>query len=435
MAKEAGSTSVKRTLLALLVGAVDVGILNVSNYLAFLIRFRTLPLYNWLAYQRLLPWEAFITLTVFYFYGLYHYANKTSAEMRSAVVTAVLLSSFVTMASSYLLVNIGFPRSVFFISMVFQIVLFGLWHLLHRSYMLRTAPARRVVVVGPEAEWPQLARRAGQFLPRISIIYARPEQAQDAEVFQRADAVIVGHVDRSRREQYFLHAMRRGIPCLWIPDTYDVLVAGAELTSLDDSPMFSLPSAKVRGGSRAFKRLADILVSAVGLVMAAPLMAAIALAIYAESGSPVLYRQERVTSGGRVFQLLKFRTMVPDAETLTGPVLATADDPRITPVGKVLRASHLDELPQLWNILAGDMSLVGPRPERPVFVDDFSQRVPHYPLRLLTPPGLTGLAQVSGRYHSTPEEKAIYDWHYAKTWSWLKDLSIVIQTVLQLFQR
>jgi lipopolysaccharide/colanic/teichoic acid biosynthesis glycosyltransferase len=199
--------------------------------------------------------------------------------------------------------------------------------------------------------------------------------------------------------------------------------------------MFSLPSAKVRGGSRAFKRLADILVSAVGLVMAAPLMAAIALAIYAESGSPVLYRQERVTSGGRVFQLLKFRTMVPDAETLTGPVLATADDPRITPVGKVLRASHLDELPQLWNILAGDMSLVGPRPERPVFVDDFSQRVPHYPLRLLTPPGLTGLAQVSGRYHSTPEEKAIYDWHYAKTWSWLKDLSIVIQTVLQLFQR
>ncbi|AEJ40052.1 sugar transferase family protein [Sulfobacillus acidophilus TPY] len=427
--------SLRRPLQAAFVGVMDVALLNLANVLAFWLRFGGRPAYNWNAYLHLMPWETAIYLIVFYFYGLYHYAHKTSNEMKSAIVTAILLAGFLTMAVAYLIVNIGFPRSVFLLSMTLQFPLFGIWHMAHRSYMLRTAPARQVLAVGSPAEWDMLRVRAGQFLPRITLRYLTPDEAVEPAVFHGIDAVILGRVKKDLREKIFLAAMARNIPCLWSPDTYDVLVAGAQLTSLDDAPMFSLPSVRVKGGSRAFKRLADIVVAALGLVLASPVMGLIAAAIWFDSGRPVLYRQDRVTSGGRIFSLIKFRTMIPDAERHTGPVLAQTEDPRVTPIGRFLRASHLDELPQLWNILVGDMSLVGPRPERPIFVDQFKEEVPHYALRHLTPPGLTGLAQVLGDYDSPPEEKATYDWHYAKTWSWLKDVSIMIQTVIQLWRR
>lgn len=425
----------QRFLIAVFVAMIDIILLNFANIAAFWLRFHSLPpSYNWIAYLRLLPWESISLILVFYFYGLYHYANKTSAEMRSSIVTAVLINSFIAMAITFLSVNIGFPRSVFIISVVLQIPLYGVWHLLHRSYMLRTAPAIDVLVIGQEREWPHLAVKAGQFLPRIILHYATPTLAADPLVFRDIGAVVIGQVSIRDRERYFLSALAKNIPCLWAPEPYDVLVAGAQLTSLDNSPMFSLASVRNRGGSFAFKRLADVIVSSVGLILTSPICGLISLITLLDSGAPVLYRQERITSGGRTFNLVKFRTMVPEAELLTGPILAESNDPRVTRFGRFLRSTHLDELPQLWNILVGDMSLVGPRPERPVFVQNFRENVPHYDLRHLTTPGLTGLAQVAGTYDSSAEEKATYDWHYLKTWNWLKDVNIVIQTLIQLLR-
>lgn len=419
-------------LLKVVVAVVDILLLNFANTVSFWLRFHAWPpSYNWMAYERLLPWESLSLLVVFYFYGLYNYANKTSNEMKSAIVTAVIINGFLTLALTYLLMNIGFPRSVFLIAIVLQIPLFGIWHLAHRSYVLRSAPRVPVLVIGPDTEWPELTVRAGQFLPRISVRYATPEQLQDATLWGDVRAIVLGHVDKSVRERCFVTAMARNIPCLWPPDTYDVLISGAQLTSLGDAPMFSLPTLRVRHGSAVFKRAADIVVAAIGLVVGLPIFALLSLAIVLDSGRPVFFRQERVTAGGRTFGMLKFRTMIPEAETATGPVLSPPDDPRVTRVGRFLRVTHLDELPQLWNILIGDMSLVGPRPERPVFVDHFRRQIPHYDLRHLTTPGLTGLAQVAGSYSSSPEDKATYDVHYAKTWSWIRDFSILIQTILQ----
>ncbi len=431
-----GTRTQYRMFIAIAVAVGDVAILNMTYWLAFLIRFGgELPAYNWAAFYRLFPFEAISLLGVFYVYGLYHYSNKTSAEMKSAVVTAVLINGFIAMAITFLLVNIGLPRSVFLIAGFLQILLYGFWHLLHRSYMLRSAPPVHVLVVGPEEEWGQLVVRAGQFLPRIIVHTVTPTMALDPVVFAKIQAVIVGHVEKAQREQYFLSAITRNIPCLWVPDTYDVLVAGAELTSLDNAPMFSLASVRTQGGSAVLKRVADIVVSAVGLVGFSFMLLIIAVVTRLDSGGPILYRQERLTMGGRTFQLLKFRTMVPDAEIHSGPVLSHSRDPRITRVGRFLRASHLDEAPQLWNILKGEMSLVGPRPERPVFVEDFRKNVAHYDLRHFTVPGLTGLAQVSGTYASSPEDKATYDLYYVRHRSGLKDLFIVIQTIIQFFRR
>jgi len=176
------------------------------------------------------------------------------------------------------------------------------------------------------------------------------------------------------------------------------------------------------------KRGFDFALAGVGLLLAAPLWVLIPLAILLEGGRPVFYTQARVGRGGRIFRLYKFRSMVRDAERRSGPVLASADDPRVTRVGKLLRATALDELPQLVNIFLGHMSFVGPRPERPELVAAITARCPQYALRHRVRPGLTGLAQILGHYESPPEEKLVYDLAYIREASFKGDLRVILQS-------
>ncbi len=180
------------------------------------------------------------------------------------------------------------------------------------------------------------------------------------------------------------------------------------------------------------KRLVDIVLALVGILLSWPLMVATAILIRLDSPGPILFRQERVGAHGRPFTLLKFRSMREDAEKHTGPVWATADDPRITRVGLFARKTRLDELPQLFNVLAGSMSMVGPRPERPTFVDELAEKIPYYHQRHIVKPGITGWAQISYSYGNTLEDalqKLQYDLFYIKYQSTIFDLSILFNTV------
>ncbi|MBC7324452.1 MAG: sugar transferase, partial [Moorella sp. (in: Bacteria)] len=158
-------------------------------------------------------------------------------------------------------------------------------------------------------------------------------------------------------------------------------------------------------------------------------MLLIAVGIRMTSPGPVFYVQERAGLGGKPFKLIKFRTMVDGAEDATGPVLATENDTRVTRIGRILRATRLDELPQFLNVLKGDMSIVGPRPERPFFVNQFREALPAYKHRLRVKPGITGLAQVEGKYDTEPEDKLRYDLYYIRNYSLLLDLQLIIQTL------
>jgi sugar transferase (PEP-CTERM system associated) len=183
---------------------------------------------------------------------------------------------------------------------------------------------------------------------------------------------------------------------------------------------------------RLFKRLLDLVLSVLVTALSLPLLPWIALAIKLESRGPVLFSQERVGENGRHFVLYKFRSMQTDAEAATGPVFAGANDPRVTRVGKILRATRLDELPQLINVLRGEMSFVGPRPERPFFVQQYAKDIPYYTQRLSVEPGLTGWAQVNYPYGATREdavEKLRLDLYYIKNMSLLLDLLILLKTV------
>ena len=196
-----------------------------------------------------------------------------------------------------------------------------------------------------------------------------------------------------------------------------------------DRPWTGLPTT-----GRVLKRLMDIGVSAMLLLLFSPLFAIVALAILVTSGRPILYRQQRVGQGGRLFRMYKFRSMRLDAERETGPIWASDHDSRCTRIGDWLRHTNIDELPQLLNVLRGDMSLVGPRPERPIFVEEFRKTIPDYDLRHAVPGGMTGWAQVHGWRGRTSLRKRIqYDLDYIERWSIGLDLRVLLMTIQHVF--
>jgi len=219
-----------------------------------------------------------------------------------------------------------------------------------------------------------------------------------------------------------------------IPDLLHVMTLRSSVEDLDGLPVINLRESPLIGWAGIQKRSFDLAVTGAAMLVAAPLMAAIALVIRLTSGRPVLYAQERMGLDGRVFHMLKFRTMRSDAEETSGPVWTTEDDPRRTRLGSLLRKTSLDELPQLWNVLRGDMSLVGPRPERPVFIEQFRREIPGYMLRHKVKAGMTGWAQVHGLRGRTPlADRVEYDNYYIENWSLWLDVKVLLLTVLAVF--
>ena len=212
-----------------------------------------------------------------------------------------------------------------------------------------------------------------------------------------------------------------------VPELYEIFIGTVD-SIVADIPLMEITHRSPRWYTGA-KRVADIVFSIVLLVVLSPVLLLAALGILVSMGWPVIYTQERSGRDLRPFRVIKFRTMVRDAEAASGPVLASEEDPRITPLGRVLRRYRIDELPQLLNILAGTMSFVGPRPERPAFVADYLRDIPGYRERFRMKPGATGLAQVSGSYATTPERKLKYDLIYMYHQNLLMDVQIVVDTV------
>lgn len=227
-------------------------------------------------------------------------------------------------------------------------------------------------------------------------------------------------------EQLALHTVDVKV----VPDLYQYITLYGGLEEFGGLPIIRLQGDPLEGWGRVAKRAFDILFSLLALGVSAPVMLLVAVAVKLTSRGPMLYRQERMGMDGRTFHMLKFRTMRVDAES-TGAKMTTPDDPRRTPIGTFLRKYSLDELPQFFNVLVGDMSLVGPRPERPVFIEEFKRQIPRYHLRHKVKSGITGWAQINGLRGQTSIQKRIeYDLYYIENWSLLMDLKILVRTAL-----
>jgi Undecaprenyl-phosphate glucose phosphotransferase len=219
-----------------------------------------------------------------------------------------------------------------------------------------------------------------------------------------------------------------------VPDLLQVIALRARLEDLDGIPVININDVPLQGFNTIVKRALDIVISAIGLVLLALPLALVALLVRLSSRGPIFYHQERMGLDGKPFTIVKFRSMYDNAEQETGPVWTKPDDPRVTPLGRFIRRSNLDELPQLWNVLRGDMSIVGPRPERPHFVEQFKHKIPQYMLRHKVKAGLTGWAQVNGWRGNTALEKRIeYDLYYIENWSVRLDLKIMWLTLIKGF--
>jgi Undecaprenyl-phosphate glucose phosphotransferase len=215
-----------------------------------------------------------------------------------------------------------------------------------------------------------------------------------------------------------------------IPDIHEYVTLGCEVEDFDGLPIVNLNDSPLDGWGGTLKRATDLLLSLLALLIVWPIMLVIAIAVKLTSNGPVFYAQERMGLDGRTFKMLKFRSMRLDAEAKTGAVWASVSDDRRTPIGSLLRSTSLDELPQLWNVLMGDMSLVGPRPERPVFVSQFRSEIPHYMLRHKVKAGITGWAQVNGWRGNTSLDRRIEcDLYYIRNWSYGLDIKILFLTI------
>lgn len=334
-------------------------------------------------------------------------------------------------------VGIGYVAKVFFGIVFFQCICGLLLILfLHRIYERHHFVKEALFIYGDRDNLNEYRRMKSTITRYFKVSQELSFKAGREQVLQavnRADILFLGDIPTQLRNEVIKFCMQSQKECYCVPKISDVYIQNAAVRQLNDKLLLQFPNIGICGYAWLVKRVMDIVVSAVLLILAVPFMGIILIGIKLEDGGSILYRQERVTEGNRTFWMLKFRSMKENAEK-DGMTLAKKEDSRVTRVGRVIRNLHMDELPQLINVIKGDMSLVGPRPERKEFIQEYEKIIPEFSERLKVKGGLTGYAQVYGKYNTEPEDKIKYDLYYIYNYSVWLDVKILLLTVRILFQ-
>jgi len=439
----------------------DAILVNVGIVLAYLVRFRgALPAFNFAPYVRLAPLITILYLVSAYIYGLYE-PERTEGiwAIVRGVSQAIVVGSLLTLAAFYVAgpAYNSFPRLLLGIAFPLQLGVLVGWRVVIVKFAPIRWPEQRVLIVGVNdlavELGEELSRRSGWGYRVAGLVAPTPAQLADAKAAAAsgrplrfpvlgtlddvsgivADSGVTRVIVASPAEvrelvEDMALADESEVRVDVIPELYEIFIGTID-TVVADIPLMEITRRTTPGWFVSLKRLADVAFGALLLIVASPLLLLAALSILVSMGRPILFKQERVGKDLEPFPVYKLRTMIKDAEEASGPVLAEEDDPRITPLGRYMRRYRVDELPQLVNIIKGDMSFVGPRPEREFFVERFIREIPGYRERFRVKPGVTGLAQVSGGYATTPERKLKYDLIYMYHQSLQLDLQILVETL------
>lgn len=347
-----------------------------------------------------------------------------------SVTLTIICLFLVTMALSFMARVFAYPRSILLASSAFQIVLLIPWHLfLNRNYFKGNINKTSVIIGYEKAKTIAYKLFSTNGLSSNVKVICKPDHPDLLNNILKYDVTFLAEDVESQKKHdiiEFCVANKKSI--LFNPTYTDLLFFNANFTQIDDAPVFKIKSLRISQGNLTIKRGLDIILSLIAFVVFSIPFIVISICLKAGGGS-VFYKQERVTKGGRIFKIIKFRTMIENAEAASGPVLAGETDNRITKLGHILRSTRLDEIPQIFNILKGEMSIVGPRPERPFFVEQFKKQIPEYNLRHYVKAGLTGFAQVHGRYNTSVEDKLKYDLMYINGYSITEDIKLILQTL------
>lgn len=306
--------------------------------------------------------------------------------------------------------------------------------IVRKVYQFLYPPRQMLVVYGhysPDDLIAKINTRKDKYNICASVSYRIGYEAL-YELIPKYSAVVLCDLPAEARNQIMKYCYQESVRTYVTPKISDILFRGADDIHLFDTPLLLSRNQGLSIVDLFIKRVMDIVISLIGIVIASPFMLIIVIAIKLYDRGPILYKQERLTKGGKPFMIYKFRSMSVNSEA-KGARLAAKDDARVTPVGKVIRSIHFDELPQLFNILKGEMSVVGPRPERQVIADRYAEEIPEFVLRLKVKAGLTGYAQVYGKYNTTPYDKLKLDLTYIQQYSVWLDIRILFLTFKILF--
>ena len=308
----------------------------------------------------------------------------------------------------------------------------AIWTVLTAKLYFLIYPARKLIILYGSRQAASLvlkmSQRVDKYMICESISVSEPVE-KVKELITKYEGVIICDIPADQRNRYLKFCFEKSVRAYIAPKISDIIIRGGDDIRLFDTPLLLCRNYGLNFEQQFFKRIFDIVFSVIALVFLMPLMLVSALAVKLCDGGSVFYRQKRLTIDGREFYVYKFRSMIQDAEKNGIPRLASEDDNRITPVGKILRKFRIDELPQLFNILKGDMSVVGPRPERPELTEIYKRQMPEFEFRLKVKAGLTGYAQVTGVYDTSPYDKLKMDLMYIENYSFRMDLQIILMTV------
>jgi len=408
----------------IIVAIFDVLIFIFSSLLAFLVRFyifrigTPFEIRNIQAFLNTLPFLTLIFIILFSLYGLYS-KKESFYDYFSSIFASILLLFLIKLSFSFFIRAFAYPRSVIFISTIFEIIFLLLFRYFIFVYE-KNLEVKKIAAYFGEGE---IHERYGKYE------FIKLNNLDDLININKEIGVIFLLNNLKERDEIINFAYSKGIKVYLSPNLNDILLYSSKVINISDKPFFEISKVNLIEEEKFLKRLIDIILSLLFLIILSPLFIIIPLLIKLTSKGRVFYIQERVGENGKNFNLIKFRTMIEGAEDLTGPVLSSEKDKRVTLIGKFLRKTHLDEIPQFINVIKGEMSIVGPRPERPEFFEKIEKEIPHFAYRVRLKPGITGLAQILGKYDTTPEEKIKYDLIYISNWSPFLDFYILLLTI------
>jgi exopolysaccharide biosynthesis polyprenyl glycosylphosphotransferase len=361
--------------------------------------------------------------------------RKTRRQVIASILQLAFMQALTTTSVAYFMGGFAFPRSVLLGAAALQAVLLSAWNWLMLSLRDKYTETTYAMLIGSPDAAASLAGKLAGLIDREKIVLKysfSPEENDsytDAIAQSRVDEVFLcAGLSEDLKMEIMLFCMNHKVIVYLVPEVFEISLLSARVIHIDDTPLILLDRLSLSFEQRLLKRAFDLAATLAALPLLLPLLLAVAAGVKLTSPGRALYSQERVTSGGRVYKIYKFRTMREGAEDETGPVVSSGNDKRVTPFGGFLRRYHLDEFPQLINVLKGDMSLVGPRSERPFFTERFSRDIDGYDLRNNVKAGLTGYAQIFGHYDTEAELKLKYDILYIKNYSLLLDVKLILQT-------
>ena len=375
---------------------------------------------------------ALLTLVLFQNFDGFKFGYMKLTDVIISQCIAMVLGNFITFWQLCLIANqMISPVPILLLTLIDAAVIFACCYVYTVIYHHLYVPKNMVMVYGTEDAL-TLKFKMDTRMDKYRVNKLIPAEAGLETICKTIvdyDAVIIVDVRAELRNDILKFCYQNGIRTYLSPKITDIIMRGATKITLFDTPLMLIRSKGLTLSQRTFKRLFDILLSLLAMIVALPIMLITALAIKIEDGGPVFYKQKRVTINGKIFEILKFRSMIVDAEKDGNTRPAVDRDPRITRVGNVIRAIRVDELPQILNILKGDMSIVGPRPERVENVQEYTKDFPEFAFRLKVKGGLTGYAQIYGKYNTSAYDKLRLDMEYIENYSLMLDIKLVLTTL------